>query len=119
MPNASRPSCRKPATSRLAPEMVSPDARSRVAVVSRAPGRNVTSGAISELMVVFGVSLPITSSASVDTIIATTTGASCWSGALCRNASFSVPTRAPRPADSARSNGVAPRTRLSPTLSSA
>ena len=46
MPIARSASCSSPATKRLAPVIVSPIARSTVAMVSSAPGRKVTSGGI-------------------------------------------------------------------------
>ena len=47
IPKESSSICTAPYTSRLAPPTTSPEASSTVAVVSTAPGRNVTRGAIS------------------------------------------------------------------------
>ena len=44
MPKARRSSCTRPLTSRLAPDTICPAASSTVAMVSAAPGRNVTNG---------------------------------------------------------------------------
>jgi hypothetical protein len=46
IPNPSRRSCDAPATSRLAPVIISAAESSTTAMVSAAPGRKVTSGAI-------------------------------------------------------------------------
>ena len=74
IPKLSSTSCITPATSRLEPLMTSPAERSSVAVVSRLPGRNVTSAGISTRIEASVVFSGATANASQLTRIAAHTG---------------------------------------------
>ena len=116
MPNASSSSWTPPYTSRLAPATISPDASSTVAVVSAAPGRNVTSGAISARRPGSAAPCWTASKASADTSVAESTGTSAASAGRSRVTSRIVPTSAPNAALIAASRALGSRTRQSATV---
>ena len=116
MPKARSRSWTLPNTSRLAPATISPEASSTVAVVSAAPGRNVTSGAMRARSPGSAAPRLTASNASAETIVAEITGASTVSDGRSRVARMITPTSAPNAADASTSRALGSSTRHSPTV---
>ena len=117
IPKPSSSSCRLPATSRLAPVIISAADSSTTAIVSAAPGRKVTSGAIIARRSASAQPCPASTKLIAATAKAAATGRIIWTLVQWPPTSLNAPTRAPNSPARTRSPQVGWRMRQIPTVS--